>query len=166
MSAGKLVPVWFKNTLATIGFYSLLVFIHNSFGTSSKLAFVTFYPLILLWIWRTNGMRFEGDRVPPRDEKGQPLTGTYFYFVSLIIVLLFTLILLFDYESFTDFCTRIFSSRFTLLLSNYIEVQKSQGHYSLLGWSLYIVILLYFVTVSFYLSKKIMNSIDKDEELK
>ena len=155
-------PNWFRNTLSGIGVWYLFVIAHQNFTTETILIIVFCYPIFLYWILATDGWRDE-DNNPIHDER-KPAKGRYFFNISLCIVGFFTLILLVDYSTFIEFSGRIINSRFTILLSNYIDIQKASKDYSFWAVPLYIAILLYFILWSYYLSNKVRISIDKDNK--
>ena len=151
-------PNWFINTLAIIGLWHLLLYTHNNISVIYIFFFILIYPIILMFLSFSDVKRFS--EINRWKEGNTKEDGIHFFNIALTIIGFFVLILLLDCNVYIQYTSKILNSRFTILLSNYVTVQKTTKDYSFWALPFYIILLLYFVILSLYFAYKSKEKIN------
>lgn len=158
----KIFPNWFINILTFLGIIFLFLFCNKIIENILLFQLVLWYPIILLSIYFFDSWKYE-EYDGWKYEKTEVPNSQYFFNISIFIVCFITLLLIINFKEYIRFIEKLINSRFTILLSNYIDIQKSKNDYSFWSLPLYFSMLIYFILVSIYLSKKIKIAIDSEK---
>ena len=146
-------PRWLEKILVFFGLYFLIILVYKEFSASILFAILLFYPLYLFLLLKGVGFSDSEDGFKRKQKTANDLI--YIERIQFTICFFFGIVSICRYAELVLFCREIINSRGTILLSNYIEIQKTDSPYKFLAVPFLVLIFLYFFIISFFCVLKI-----------